>query len=257
MLKSITGEAWQRSELEIKEKENVVPKKPNEKIKVSKPKKSKPKTLTIKPRDNQGDHRRKWCPIPYCKHHGGKGLVNRKVHFKYHAAEFNHNSQHLPKIKKGLEEDEAEKFPCVGCKTLKGYSNSQDLCLICAPAEENICAIKYNTNKQLVESWIAELEELNRKHLVLLKGYPQPTAQSFFLALDYCHQAEINAKTVKEIWMLKIQLAELKAVWVLDVRGGRKNGRTWIEKVTKRCNLVLAGRIDEVWQEACEIEMKR
>ena len=44
---------------------------------------------------------------------------------------------------------------------------------------------------------------------------------------------------------------------MLDVRGGLKNGRIWIEKVKKRCNLVLAGKIDEVWKEACEIENKR
>ena len=46
-------------------------------------------------------------------------------------------------------------------------------------------------------------------------------------------------------------------VWIVDFRGGKKNGRTWIERVKRRCNLVLAGRIDEVWQEACEIELKR
>ena len=57
--------------------------------------------------------------------------------------------------------------------------------------------------------------------------------------------------------MAKIQMAKLKAVWVVDIRGGRKNGRTWIEKLKKRCNLVLAGRIDEVWDQACETEKKR
>ena len=41
------------------------------------------------------------------------------------------------------------------------------------------------------------------------------------------------------------------------MRGGCSNWRTWTEKVRKRCNKVLVGKIDEVWHEACEIENKR
>ena len=36
----------------------------------------------------------------------------------------------------------------------------------------------------------------------------------------------------------------------------KKNGRTWMEKVKRRCNKVLVGKINEVWEEACELEEK-
>ena len=52
---------------------------------VQKVKHSTQKQATIKPRNNLGDARRKWCPVKTCKYHGGKGLVNRKTHFKTHA----------------------------------------------------------------------------------------------------------------------------------------------------------------------------
>ena len=138
-----------------------------------------------------------------------------------------------------------------------GFTNSQDLCINCAPTEEKCTIIESGATKEEQNRWVLEVEKLNRTHLNLYKGYPQATAQSFSLALDYCHLAEVEAKTDRDIWMAKIQLAKLKAVWVVDLRGGRKNGRTWTERVKRRCNLVLAGRIDEVWDEACKIETKR
>ena len=183
-----------------------------------------------------------------CKHHGGKGLVSRQLHFtRCHSAEFNHDYPFFEDIKKALKEDDVGKFPCVSCKKLVGCINNQDLCLICCPTEEKNEVLLTDGSEEEQKSWALELEKLNRKHLTTHKGYPPRTAQRFSLALDYCHQAELNAKTDRELWKAKIKLAKLKAVWIVDVRGSVKNGRTWIEKVKRSCNLVLIGKVDEVW----------
>lgn len=96
----------------------------------------KPTKTKAKPRDNQGDPRRKWCPIPHCRYHRGKGLVKRWTHFKSHHIEFSHDSPWFEEIKKALEEDEAGKFSCVSCKKVVGFTDSQDRCLQCSPREE-------------------------------------------------------------------------------------------------------------------------
>ena len=149
------------------------------------------------------------------------------------------------------------KFPCVGCKTLTGFTNHEDLCINCSPLRADCAIIENDITEAEQNRWALEVEKLNRVQLTLYKGWLQPVAQSFSLALDYCHQAEVNAKTDRDIWMAKIQMAKLKAVWVVDIRGGKKNGRTWIEKLKRRCNVVLVGKIDKVWNQACEIETKR
>ena len=64
LLKSIaqSDDDWDKK-MEIEESPNLQ----------IKPKKAdKKKFAKIKPRDNQGDERRKWCPVETCKHHRGK-----------------------------------------------------------------------------------------------------------------------------------------------------------------------------------------
>ena len=117
--------------------------------------------------------------------------------------------------------------------------------------------VELEAGKLEIKRWKSYLSKIKRRKLTIHKGLPAAVGQSFSLALNYCHLAELEAKSDTELWKAKIQLAKLKAVWVVDLRGGLKNGRTWEEKVRRRCNLVLVGKIDEVWQEACEIEEKR
>ena len=98
--------------------------------------KGKATKFEIKPRNNQGDFRRKWCPVFNCKYHGGKGLIDRSKHLKTHWKEFDHQSHHFLAIKEALEEDECNWKPCVSCKKLVGYTNDKDICLRCIDSEE-------------------------------------------------------------------------------------------------------------------------
>ena len=112
------------------------------------------------------------------------------------------------------------------------------------------------TKSQL--KWFSEeLQKVNSKRLTLHKGYPHSTAQTFSLPLNYYDLKELEAKTYTDLWRAKIQLAKLKLVWVVNVRGGNWNWSTWLEKVKRRFELVLIEKIDEVWKEACEIEAMR
>ena len=182
--------------------------------------------------------------------------MSRRTHLKTDATEFCNKSPWFLDIKKALDEDECGWTPCIGCKKLVGYTNSDDLCLYCIGSNEKMVAIEAEANESDLKSFQKQLEKINRKSFKVHKGYPSSTAQAFSLALNYCHLAELVAKTDRDLWKAKIQLAKIKAVWVLDVRGGSSNWHTWLEKVKKRCNKVLVGKINEVWQEACEIETK-
>ena len=133
---------------------------------------SKKKIVKLKPRDNQGDLRRKWCPVEYCKYHGGKGLVDRKRHFKTHVEEFNHKSLYFKVIKRALEEDECNWTPCVGCKRLVGYTNERDICLQCIDLDEKENVIVSEALKDEVKSYSDQLEKINCTHFKLHKGYP-------------------------------------------------------------------------------------
>ena len=96
-----------------------------------KTKRKPPLRNIVKPRNNGGDLRRKWCPVKTCKHHGGKGLICRKTHLKTHGDHFQRDSPFFKAIKAVLEEDQTGWTPCVGCKKLVGFTNDRELCLIC------------------------------------------------------------------------------------------------------------------------------
>ena len=95
---------------------------------------------------------------------------------------------------------------------LMGYTNSEDLCLACVTDEETDNILREDVSESDVKIWSIEIENINKKRLTLHKGYPPKVAQSFSLALDYCHQAELNAKTIGDIWKAKVLLVKLKAV---------------------------------------------
>ena len=186
-----------------------------------------------------------------------RDLFAGKNHLKTHVEHFTLDCPFFLAIKSVLEEDQTGWTPCVGCKKLVGYTNETNLCLICSPLDQKLKTIEAEASQRELRQWSALVEKIACTNLTLHKGYPPGVSQAFSLALEFCHLAELEAKTDKELWRAKIQLAKLKAVWVVDLRGGAKNGRTWLEKVRRRCNLVLVGKIDSVWEEAITIEKKR
>ena len=125
-----------------------------------------------------------------------------------------------------MEEDGSGWTPCVGCKKLVGYTNSNNLCLHCIGSDKKMVAIEAEASESELKSFQKQLEKINCKSFKVHKGYPSSSAQAFSLALNYCHLAELVAKTDRDLWKAKIQLAKIKAVWVLDVRGGSSNWYT-------------------------------
>ena len=108
-----------------------------------------------------------------------------------------------------------------------GYTNSEDLCLKCVPLTPRKNAVESHINKNEFEEYAAQLAEVVRTKLTLYKGVPMGACQAFSLALNYCHFAELEAKTDRDLWKAKIQLAKLKAIWVIELRGGKKRGQEW------------------------------
>ena len=168
-------------------------------IKSQKLRRKPPLKNIVKPRDNKGDLRRKWCPVKTCKYHGGKGLVSRKKHLKNHGEYFHLDSPFFKAIKTALEEDQIGWTPCVGCKKLVGFTNSEELCLLCASPDQEAKTIESLANEKETLNYAAEVENIARQKLTLHKGYPHGVSQAFSLALEFCHLAELQAKTDKAL----------------------------------------------------------
>ena len=123
----------------------------------------------VKPRDNKGNLRRKWCTVKTCKYHGGKGLICRKTHLKNHGEHFHLGFPFFKAIKAVLEEDQTGWSPCVGCKNLVGFTNDNELCLICSPVEEKSTTIEAVANQRELQNWSAEYEIIAFKNLHCIK----------------------------------------------------------------------------------------
>ena len=138
-------------------------------------------------------------PCKDMQYHGGKGLICRKTHLKTHGEHFQRDSLFFNAIKAVLEEDQTGWTPCVVCKKLVGFTNDRELCLMCSPIEEKTKTIQAVASQREVQNWSAEFERVACQKLTLHKGYPQGVSQAFSLALEFCHLAEIEAKTDKDL----------------------------------------------------------
>ena len=106
-----------------------------------------------------------------------------------------------------------------------GYTNNQDLCLRCAPLDQKSTAVESHLKKEELSYYATELEKVKRKRITINKGVPTAASQAFSLALNYCHLAEVEAKTDRDLWKAKIQLSKLKAICVVDLMGGKKTNK--------------------------------
>ena len=114
-------------------------------------------------------------------------------------------SQYFEEIVKALEEDASGWTPCVGCTTLVGNTDDLNLCLRCNDLDENIETITSEEKQIELQCLRTKLQKINTKHIRIHKGYPHGSAQAFSLALNYCHFAELEAKTDKQqLWKAKI-----------------------------------------------------
>ena len=67
------------------------------------------------------------------------------------------------------------------------------------PTRETLRLFASQGDKKQLEYWATQLEEIKRRKLTLFKGVPSGVSQAFSLALNYCHLAELEAKTDRDL----------------------------------------------------------